>query len=196
MADVSEHLERTQSKYARRYNSHERGGLCDGIRSHGYYRNLFDLSQRRQWGKCRGVAIDPVPTASCPKGPNPGVCIYVTGETFSKDFPNKNAYLPGPLATDPVAGTIYLTKINPAGSGASSLVYSSFLGGQNGDFGNSVAVDTTGNAYITGITLSPAGAATSGDFLFAADFRQRMAMLQTATRSLSGSIRLNLAILR
>lgn len=117
-----------------------------------------------------GVAVDPIPTASCPNGANPGVCIYVTGETFSKDFPTQNAYLPGPLATDP-AGATYLTKINPTLSGASSLVYSSFIGGQNGDFGNSVAVDATGNAYVTGITFSPAGAAASGDFFVRGGFQ-------------------------
>ena len=118
-----------------------------------------------------GVAIDPVATAACGNGPNPGVCIYTTGETFSKDFPTKNAYLAGPLAADPAAGTIFLTKINPNASGANSLVYSSFLGGQNGDFGNAVAVDAAGNAYLTGYTPSPAGPASSGDFFVRGGFQ-------------------------
>lgn len=117
-----------------------------------------------------GVAVDPVATASCPNGANPGVCIYVTGQTFSKDFPTQNAYLPGPLAADP-GGAAFLAKINPALSGVSSLVYSSFLAGQNFDFGNSVAVDAASNAYITGYTSSPAGAATSGDFFVRGGFQ-------------------------
>ena len=36
----------------------------------------------------------------------------------------------------------------------SSLVYSTYLGGKNGDTGNDVAVDDSGNAYVTGPTGS------------------------------------------
>ncbi len=44
---------------------------------------------------------------------------------------------------------MFVTKLNSAGS---SLVYSTFLGGSEGEFGNGIAIDTSGNAYITGIT--------------------------------------------
>jgi len=36
------------------------------------------------------------------------------------------------------------------------MVYSTYLGGSSKDFANAIAVDTTGNAYITGFTLSTA----------------------------------------
>ena len=44
-----------------------------------------------------------------------------------------------------------MTKFNPTGS---ALVYSSFLGGSDIDWGAAVAVDGSGNAYVTGTTYS------------------------------------------
>ena len=41
------------------------------------------------------------------------------------------------------------TKLNPAGN---ALVYSTFLSGSQGDLGNGIAVDSNGNAYVTGFT--------------------------------------------
>jgi hypothetical protein len=86
--------------------------------------------------------------------------VYVTGMTFSTDFPTTaaNALKPGPLATNP-AGTSFLTKLNPTANQANQLVYSSFIGGTNGDFANSIAVDANGNAYIAGGSLSNPGSA-------------------------------------
>src|SRR5207248_3930644 len=49
------------------------------------------------------------------------------------------------------AGDAFITKIN---GDASSLIYSSYLGGSFQEEGRSVAVDSSGNAYITGYTLS------------------------------------------
>ena len=43
----------------------------------------------------------------------------------------------------------FVTKINPAGS---ALVYSTYLGGSGGDCGRGIAVDSAGNAYVTGFT--------------------------------------------
>ena len=44
-----------------------------------------------------------------------------------------------------------MTKINVAGS---ALTYSTYLGGSGGDRGNAIAVDGSGNAYVTGETGS------------------------------------------
>ncbi len=44
---------------------------------------------------------------------------------------------------------VFISKINAAGSG---LIYSTFIGGISGDAGYGIAIDTSGNAYITGTT--------------------------------------------
>jgi len=102
------------------------------------------------------VAIDPAPSANCPNALSaPGTCVYVTGITYSTDFPTTMSGLnPGPLGSNAIA-TSFLTKLNPALSGSSSLVYSTFLGGATGTFGTlgqSVAVDAVANAYVVGFT--------------------------------------------
>jgi hypothetical protein len=42
-----------------------------------------------------------------------------------------------------------VTKLTPSGA---SLVYSTYLGGSNVDFGFGIAVDAAGSAYVTGAT--------------------------------------------
>jgi hypothetical protein len=73
---------------------------------------------------------------------------YVTGYTQSTDFPTKN-----PLQPAYAGGTddIFVAKINPTGS---ALVYSTYLGGSGDDLGSAIAVDSAGNAYVTGVTQS------------------------------------------
>ena len=87
--------------------------------------------------------------------------ICVTGETFSTDFPTTaNALKPGPNAGN-ANGTSFVFKINPALSGTSSLVYSSYIGGTQStvtEFGNGVATDANGLVYVVGLTASQPGA--------------------------------------
>jgi Bacterial Ig-like domain (group 3)/Beta-propeller repeat len=72
---------------------------------------------------------------------------YVTGVTSSTDFPTKD-----PLQTAKAGGNdVFVTKINAAGS---ALVYSTYLGGSGDDVGSAIAVDSSGNAYVTGTTYS------------------------------------------
>jgi hypothetical protein len=75
---------------------------------------------------------------------------YVAGVTYSADFPTFNA-----LGTSYVgAGDAFLTKVNTSTTGAASLLYSSYLGGSGLDQGNGVALDSTGNVYVAGLTTS------------------------------------------
>ncbi len=72
---------------------------------------------------------------------------YVTGATTSTDFPTKNPLQPSN------GGSVdaFVSQLNPAGS---ALVYSTYLGGSDSDDGSSIAVDGSGNAYVTGVTSS------------------------------------------
>ncbi len=73
---------------------------------------------------------------------------YVTGITFSPNFPTT----PGAFKTTPAGeGDAFVTKLNAQGA---APVYSTFLGGSDGDHGVAIAVDAEGNAYVTGITNS------------------------------------------
>ncbi len=72
---------------------------------------------------------------------------YITGYTDSSDFPVKNA-----LQKKYNGGSdAFVTMIAPTGK---SLVYSTFLGGKNSDFGSGIVVDGGGAAYIVGYTYS------------------------------------------
>jgi len=77
---------------------------------------------------------------------------YVTGITFSTDFPTMNPFQP--VCSDSCSGDTFVTKLNAAGS---ALVYSTFLGTNSsvmmGPFGG-IAVDPFGNAYLAGLTGS------------------------------------------
>ena len=73
---------------------------------------------------------------------------YVTGSTSSSNFPTKN-----PLQANlgGGGGDAFVAKLDPTGA---ALVYSTYLGGSGSDFGNGIAVDSAGNAYVTGGTAS------------------------------------------
>jgi hypothetical protein len=73
--------------------------------------------------------------------------VYVTGSTTSSSFPTAH-----PLQPENAGGRdIFVVKLNPEGS---SLVYATYLGGNDADEGTGIAVDRQGNAYITGSTRS------------------------------------------
>lgn len=75
---------------------------------------------------------------------------YVSGYTWSTDFPVANALQPQ-NATVGHGINAFVTKFNPAGS---ALLYSTYLGGSIGDQSNAIALDSAGNAYIAGYTYS------------------------------------------
>jgi len=91
---------------------------------------------------------------------------YVTGSTYSVDFPTKSPYqgAPPPKVTGVSPGqwpTAFVTKFSPDGG---SLVYSTYLGGNGSDHGYAIAVDSSGSAYVTGQTTSPNFPTTSGAY--------------------------------
>jgi len=103
----------------------------------------------------RGIALDGAGNA------------YITGWTVCRStnctFPTVNAFQPNYAGGNNDA---FVTKINSSGS---ALVYSTYLGGGkiiNGteDWGEAIAVDAAGSAYVTGYTYSPDFPVTAGAF--------------------------------
>ncbi len=76
---------------------------------------------------------------------------YVTGRTWSADFPTKNAFQGGYGGGVFWDGDAFIAKFDPSGT---ALIYSTYLGGSDGDSGSGIAVDNSGNAYVTGRTFS------------------------------------------
>lgn len=109
---------------------------------------------------------------------------YLAGVTFSKDFPvTQGAYQTangfayqrkGATGQAPGGPTAFVAKLNPSGS---ALVYSTYLGGSGGfinitpffaEFGGDVAaglaIDSSGDAYVTGATASANFPVTAGAY--------------------------------
>ncbi|WP_459195387.1 DUF7948 domain-containing protein [Wukongibacter baidiensis] len=98
-----------------------------------------------------GIAIDDMGNA------------YVTGFTNSPDFPMTVGAFQEDFqgSGNSNFGDAFVSKLNFDGS---SLLYSTFLGGSEDDFGRDIAVDKEGNAYIIGFTTSSNFPVTLGAF--------------------------------
>jgi hypothetical protein len=84
---------------------------------------------------------------------------YVTGYTTSSNFPTTAGAYQTTLGGGQDA---FVTKMNTTGTG---LVYSTYLGGSTGgEQGRGIAVDSSGNAYVTGYTNSANFPTTAGAF--------------------------------
>ncbi len=92
---------------------------------------------------------------------------YVTGATGYPawlqpySFPTTEGVLQYNFAGGVPWGDAFVTKINESGS---ALIYSTYLGGSQDDYGAGIALDASGNAYITGWTDSTDFPTTSGAF--------------------------------
>src|ERR1039457_7078620 len=110
-----------------------------------------------QVGVSQGLAVDSAGSA------------YVAGYTYSLDFPTKNPYESAPPAKQFGGVNVppgewpsaFVTKFSPDGS---SLVYSTYLGGNYSDYIYAIAVDSSGSAYVTGSTSSTSFPVTAGAY--------------------------------
>ena len=85
--------------------------------------------------------------------------ITVAGYTSSTDFPTVDAFQSFNGVYD-----VFVSKINPAGNGSNDLVASTYLGGTDYDQGEALALDASGNAYVTGNTYSADFPTTTGAY--------------------------------
>jgi uncharacterized protein (TIGR03437 family) len=90
---------------------------------------------------CTAIALDSAGAA------------FVTGGTTSTDFPTTEGAVQQTyrLGNEAVKYDIFVSKLNPAGS---RLEYSTYLGAGGNELGTSIAIDSQGNAYVTGTTTS------------------------------------------
>jgi len=73
---------------------------------------------------------------------------YITGVTRSADYPTTAGAFD---TSQNGSNDVFVTKINPAGT---ALIFSTFFGGTSYEKGNALAIDSSGNSYITGYTAS------------------------------------------
>src|ERR1700722_1114580 len=73
--------------------------------------------------------------------------LYVTGWTSALNFPINGAV----QAANQGGDDAIVAKLNPAGT---ALLYATYIGGLANDQGNAIAVDSLGQAYVTGVTSS------------------------------------------
>ncbi len=110
-----------------------------------------------------GIAVDPAPNST----PN----IYFTGTTNMLPVPGSSGQAalllvaaqqscldePGNdgvcTLTNPTNTDAFVVKVNPNQVGTQP-VYASYLGGSGNDYGYGIAVDTSANSYVTGLTFS------------------------------------------
>ena len=107
----------------------------------------------------RGIAVDAAGNA------------YVTGGTQATNFPTTAGAFQttlggngnGTCAGDPTrtCSDAFVTKINSTGT---ALVYSTYLGRSDNEEGNGIAIDSSGNAYVTGFTESTNFPTTAGAY--------------------------------
>jgi len=102
-----------------------------------------------------------------------GTTYLNSGQNSATDFPIRNAFQPclgNPTATGTcptTGGTVanpdaFVAKLNPGVNTGAQLLYCTYVGGGNTDIGLGIAVDASGNAYVTGSTDSTDHPAVSG----------------------------------
>jgi hypothetical protein len=89
-----------------------------------------------------------------------------TGSGVAVDA-NNNVYITGLRDTDPDPDNedfdIFVIKLDPSQTGASQLIYETYIGGSGRDRGYGIDVDSSGNTYVAGYTDSTDFPATAAN---------------------------------
>jgi hypothetical protein len=131
------------------YARNERLVIDPAIVYSTYLNGTAAQSNPNSWASSVAVFTDPV---------TGHVYAYAAGHTSAIDFPVVNAvqsYFGGPVGDLYAHGDAFVTKFDPAASGAASVVWSTYLGGSGTDVATGIAVDSVGNVFVTGGTGSP-----------------------------------------
>ncbi len=111
--------------------------------------------------------------------------IYITGFTKAPNFPvTASGY---DTVYEGAGEHVFVSKINPSLSGVSSLVYSTFLGGEGYELARGIAVDSAGNIYVTGFTNSSTFPVTANAYDTGLHGAEYAAYLSEINPSLSGA---------
>jgi uncharacterized protein (TIGR03437 family) len=94
---------------------------------------------------------------------------YIAGQTSSTSFPVTSGAFQTTNSGSTVSGHAFISKLNASGT---ALIYSTFLGGSSVDAATAIALDSAGNAYVTGST-------TSSDFPAASQIQPKLASVNT-----------------
>ena len=139
--------------------------LSEGTGSQGKYQIGFRVAS---YDTSKPLVIDPVLSYSTYLGGSnldetDGIAVdasgnvYVVGSTDSPNFPTA----PGVVQATFGGTDVFVAKLNPTGT---ALVYTTFLGGSGLDIEADIAVDASGNVYVTGTTFSTNFPTTPGVF--------------------------------
>ncbi|HUP68520.1 MAG TPA: IPT/TIG domain-containing protein [Acidimicrobiales bacterium] len=146
------------------------GGLTDG-----FVALLDPAGSSLSYGSFLGGEMDDEATSVAV---GPGGKAFLTGSTCSADFPTTAGAFDlaggGPNPLFPISSVnllpqgekacntdTFVTRLDPT-AGLGSLGYSTYLGGTREDKGKGIAVDSSGNAYVVGSSVSVDSPATSG----------------------------------
>ncbi len=136
-------------------NGHRRT-VAGGYVIHGNRKVTFRLGA---YDKSQPIVIDPLLTYSSYLGgtggdEGRGIAVdgtgaaWIAGNTDSTDFPvTSDALQPTAFGN----GDIFITKVSPDGT---ALIYSTYAGGGDVDQTSGIALDQSGNVYVTGLTTS------------------------------------------
>jgi hypothetical protein len=128
---------------------------------------LFELSpdgSKLSYSTYLGGSVDDLALGLALSGSGNTVTVYIAGVTSSLDFPIPTNLVP--LQSASGANDGFVAGLNPANAGASDLKFSTYLGpgGGTGAGAKAVAVDASGNVYVTGATSDATFHVTTGAY--------------------------------